>query len=374
MTEIVSKEKHKIKLTKIEDNDEGNNYMEFADKSKFKLDAVGLWRFIDGDMDTAPNIPPLIAGTTVTGKDTDGMVRTITTAGNEAEVKKAEKEAEPWWATNKKILSLIVDAVPSHKLYVVRDCKSAKEAWEALRHQYKPSNQIRATHMKTQLNSFVYQPQMSPVKWLNTMQVMYNELCDLDPTGKMMSDDQFTRQLIEQMPQDDEWRTMASTLMNKLRDADAEGAKLTSKYVMGELKEEAWQVVRRDNPKEAVGGSVFSVNTGSGSGRTSPQKQFAPDNTDRIKRARTASYRSDYPTNNYRASHSGSRPTEFCKNEYCERPIGHTKAKCYAYGGGLVGKHTQDPRYRGPDDIHLLPDAWRKMRREKALNTAKSDF
>ena len=143
---------------------------------------------------------------------------------------------------------------------------------------------------------------------------------------------------------------------------------------MGELKEEAWPVARRDNPKEVVGGSVFSVNTGGGGGRTSPQKQFAPHNTDRIKCARTASYRSDYLTNNYCASHSGSRPTEFCKNEYCECPIGHTKAKCYAYGGGLVGKHTQDPRYRGPDDIHLHPDAWRKMRREKALNTAKSDF
>src|ERR1700761_4264354 len=112
MTEIVSDEKHKIKLTKIEDNEEGNNYMEFADKSKFKLDAIGLWKFIEGSFATQPSIPALIAGTTVTGTDTDGTVRTITTAGNENEVKKATKDAEPWRMTNKHILLLIVDAVP----------------------------------------------------------------------------------------------------------------------------------------------------------------------------------------------------------------------------------------------------------------------
>ena len=116
MTEIVSDEKHKIKLTKIEDNEEGNNYMEFADKSKFKLDAIGLWKFIEGSFATQPSIPALIAGTTGTGTDTDGTVRTITTAGNKNKVKKATKDAEPWWMMNKRILSLIVDAVPSHKL------------------------------------------------------------------------------------------------------------------------------------------------------------------------------------------------------------------------------------------------------------------
>lgn len=370
MTEIVSEEKHKIKLTKIDDNEEGNNYMEFADKSKFKLDAIGLWKFIDGQFDTQPIVPALITGTTVTGTDVDGTVRTITTAGNEDAVKKATKDAEPWWTTNKRILSLIVDAVPSHKLYIVRDCKTAKEAWDALRQHYKPSNQIRATHMKTQLNSFVYQPQMSPEKWLSTMQNMYNELCDLDPSGKMMTDDQFARQLIEQMPQEDEWRTIASTLMNKLRESDGDGTKLTSKYVMGELREEAWRVARRNhNPKETVGGSVFST---TGGGRTSSRKQVAPETTDRYKRARTTSYRSDYPISNHRTLHPGSRSAEFCENEYCERPIGHTKAKCYAYGGGLVGKHTEDPKYRGPDDIHIHPDIRRKIRREKALNTTRT--
>src|ERR1700761_8523266 len=161
------------------------------------------------------------------------------------------------------------------------------------------------------------------------------------------------------MPQDDEWRTLASTLMNKLRESDAAGTHLSSKYVKEELKEEAWQVARRDNnPNEAVGGSVFSTNTGRG-GRghsQAPRKHFAPENSDRYKRARTNSYHPDH------LSASGSGP-QFCQNPFCEHPLGHTKDRCYAYGGGLVGKHLQNPRYRGPEDIPLHPAIRRKVRR-----------
>ncbi|TDL20042.1 hypothetical protein BD410DRAFT_899825 [Rickenella mellea] len=134
-------EKIKLELTKIEDGEGKNNYMEFADKTKFKLDAVGLWDYIEGDRAKEPKIPDLVEGKQIKGKDATGKEVTITTDGNDAEVTKAKKDAEPWWRGTKKVLTLIVDAVPSKKMYLVRGCKTAKEAWDALRQHYKPSNQ-----------------------------------------------------------------------------------------------------------------------------------------------------------------------------------------------------------------------------------------
>ena len=46
----------KIKLTKIDDDGESNNYGEFEVKLKSKLDATGLWEYIEGDEAVAPQI------------------------------------------------------------------------------------------------------------------------------------------------------------------------------------------------------------------------------------------------------------------------------------------------------------------------------
>jgi gag-polypeptide of LTR copia-type len=201
----------KIKLIKI-DAGESNNYGEFEVKSKSKLDAAGLWEYIGGEKAVAPQIPILQEDTQITGKDSiTGEDVTVVVPGNKADVEEAKKKAGLWNQTNKCILSLIIDAVPTPKLYLIRDCKTAKEAWDALKQEYHPSNMIRATSMKTKISSYVFQHGMSAKKWMNDMRAMYNELCNLNPDGKMMPDDAFVRQIIKLMPRDDDWRTLSGS-------------------------------------------------------------------------------------------------------------------------------------------------------------------
>jgi arsenate reductase-like glutaredoxin family protein len=202
----------KIKLTKIDDDGKSNNYGEFEVKSKSKLDAAGLWEYIGGEKAVAPHIPILREDTQITGNNSiTGEEVTVVVPGNKVDIEEAKKRAGPWNQTNKHILSLIINAVPTPKLYLIQDCKTVKEAWDALKQEYHPSNMIQATLMKTKISSYIFQHGMSAKKWMNDMCTMYNELCDLNPDGMMMLDDAFVRQIIELMPRDDDWRTLSGS-------------------------------------------------------------------------------------------------------------------------------------------------------------------
>ena len=89
--------------------------------------------------------------------------------------------------------------------------------------------------MKTKIGSYVFQHGMSLKKWMNDLCTMYNELCNLDPDGKMMLDDAFVRQMIELMPRDDDWRTVSGSLMNELQKTDLEKRKLSLQYIMEQI-------------------------------------------------------------------------------------------------------------------------------------------
>jgi len=119
-----------IKLTPIKEEEDGtNNFNEFKQKSKLKLDAAGYWKYVDGPEYNPPVIPKLKLSQQIQGLDDTGATVTVTIPGNEATVADAKKEAGAWLAADKKAHAIIVKAIPVEKLYVVRDCKSAHDTW-----------------------------------------------------------------------------------------------------------------------------------------------------------------------------------------------------------------------------------------------------
>jgi hypothetical protein len=141
-----------IKLTPIKEEEDGsNNYSEFKQKSVLDLDAAGYWQYVDGPYYNPPVIPELRSSQQVQGLDSTGAVVTITVPGNEGAIATARKQAEAWLSADKKAHAVIVKAVPVEKLYVVRDCKSAHDAWVALKNEYEPGNALTAVTIKQQI-------------------------------------------------------------------------------------------------------------------------------------------------------------------------------------------------------------------------------
>ncbi|KAJ7236411.1 hypothetical protein B0H12DRAFT_1075820, partial [Mycena haematopus] len=117
----------------------------------------------------------------VQGTDATGTLVTVTIPGNEAAVDAAKKNAEAWLLADKKAHALIVKAVPNAKLYVVRDCKSAHDAWNALKNEYEPSNALTAVTIKQQIISYQCGASEDPVNWRQVMIQLYGKLRDADP-------------------------------------------------------------------------------------------------------------------------------------------------------------------------------------------------
>ncbi|KAJ7879952.1 hypothetical protein B0H14DRAFT_2708006, partial [Mycena olivaceomarginata] len=108
--------------------------------------------------------------------------------GNEAVVDAAKKKAEAWLLADKKAHALIVKAVPSARLYLVRDCKSAHDAWIALKSEYEPSNALTAITIKQQIIAYQCDTNEDP---------LYGKLRDADPF--MMPDSEFAKHLVTLM-------------------------------------------------------------------------------------------------------------------------------------------------------------------------------
>ncbi|KAJ7855742.1 hypothetical protein B0H14DRAFT_2754331 [Mycena olivaceomarginata] len=186
-----------IKLTPIKEEEDGsNNYSEFKQKSVLDLDAAGYLQFVDGPDYKPPSIPELRPSQQVQGLDSTGATVTVTVPGNEGLVAAAKKQAEAWLAGDKKAHAVIVKAVPVEKLYVVRDCKSAHEAWVALKNEYEPANALTA------------------------------KLRDADIT--MMPDTEFAKHLVTLMTPADEWRYCRDSLCDKVRQGEMMGRPLSS--------------------------------------------------------------------------------------------------------------------------------------------------
>ncbi|KAJ7029890.1 hypothetical protein C8F04DRAFT_962312, partial [Mycena alexandri] len=226
-----------IKLTPIREEDDGsNNYSEFQQKSVLELDAAGYMKYVDGPDYNPPAIPELKPSQQVQGFDATGASVTITVPGNEAVVAAARQQAESWLAGDKKAHAIIVKAIPSEKLYVVRDCKSAHDAWMALKNEYEPANALTAVTIKQQIISLQCGTHDDPVQWRRVMVQLYQKLRDADPN--MMPDAEFAKHLVTLMTQADSWRYCRDTLRERLRQADRMGKPVTSAAVLERMKHE----------------------------------------------------------------------------------------------------------------------------------------
>ncbi|KAJ7462006.1 hypothetical protein FB451DRAFT_1043978 [Mycena latifolia] len=259
---LEGKEWKGIKLTAIKEEEDGtNNYTEFKQKSLLDLDAADYLKYVDGPDYNPPTIPELRPSQQVQGFDANGASVTITVPGNEVAVAAARKQAEAWLAADKKAHAIIVKAVPIEKLYVVRDCKSAHEAWVALKNEYEPANALTAVTIKQQIISYQCGTHEDPVHWRQVMVQLYQKLRDADPT--MMPDTEFAKHLVTLMTQADSWRYCRDSLRDKVRQGERMGKALSSAAVLERLKHE--EVEMRIAP------SIVSINAlvaGKGAGKS----------------------------------------------------------------------------------------------------------
>ncbi|KAJ7815818.1 hypothetical protein B0H14DRAFT_3745143, partial [Mycena olivaceomarginata] len=250
-----------IKLTPIKEEEDGsNNYSEFKQKSVLDLDAAGYLQFVDGPDYKPPSIPELRPSQQVQGLDSTGATVTVTVPGNEGLVAAAKKQAEAWLAGDKKAHAVIVKAVPVEKLYVVRDCKSAHEAWVALKNEYEPANALTAVTIKQQIIGHQCAVHDDPVRWRQVMVQLYQKLRDADIT--MMPDTEFAKHLVTLMTPADEWRYCRDSLRDKVRQGEMMGRPLSSAAVLQRLKHEEVEM--------KIAPSIVSINalvTGKGKAR-----------------------------------------------------------------------------------------------------------
>ncbi|KAJ7209003.1 hypothetical protein GGX14DRAFT_364975, partial [Mycena pura] len=235
-----------IKLTPIrEDEDGSNNYTEFRQKSILELDAADYWKYIDGPNYNPPAIPELKLSQQVNGVDNTGAPVTITVPGNEAVVAAARQRAEAWLSGDKKAHAIIVKAVPDTKLYIVRDCKSAHDAWLA-----QPANSLTAITIKQQIIANQCSAHDDPVRWRQVMVQLFQKLKEADPN--MMPDNEFAKHLVTLMTQADTWRYCRDSLREKIRQGDQMGFPVTSNAVLQRLKQE--------EVEKGIAPSIVSIN------------------------------------------------------------------------------------------------------------------
>ncbi|KAJ6517685.1 hypothetical protein DFH09DRAFT_940280, partial [Mycena vulgaris] len=252
-TQGVNKEKEwkNLKLTPILENEDGsNNYGEFKQKSTLDLDAAGYLKYVGGEDYNPPVIPELMQSMQVQGLDATGTLVAVTIPGNEVAVNAAKQNAEAWLQGDKKAHALIVKAVPNAKLYVVRDCKSAHEAWNALKNEYEPANALTAVTIKQQIIGYQCDANEDPVNWRQVMVQLYGKLRDADPY--MMPDAEFAKHLVTLMSSSDSWRYCRDSLRERVRQGDAMRNPVSSAFVISRMKQEEVEM--------SIAPSIVSIN------------------------------------------------------------------------------------------------------------------
>ena len=325
----------RLKLKELTDDGVTNSYNEFSHKGKLELQAMGYWKFIEGTQSAPPVIPQLKRTQKIKGPDETGTARTIVITGNEMEVQKAMDDAVPWREGDLKALNAIIQAMPGTKLHLVQSAKTAKEAWESLKAEYRSVNTMRAARLKSYILGYKFVDGYKMANWRDDMQRMYQELRDVDDTA--LPDDEFARHLVTMMPISDRWRYLHSELSNKVRGA-APGT-LRSSEILWKLRDED-EGIQASNDEPSVLMTARAEFLQSKSGNKRPRdaevNQSTPATAPISKRARTS----------FKLQ---------CTNPHCPNPRSrHTIDNCFAFGGGKCGDYP--PWWSGPRDIHLHPD------------------
>jgi hypothetical protein len=386
-TEETTDKKIDIKLEKlVDDGAGGNNFGGCEIKWRSKLDAYNLWKYVEGPR---PVIVELREDKVMTGRVQGGEegevpeVRTFVVAGNKEEYEASLKENAPWLDGNKRTLSAIVDALPDHKLYLVKDIRYAADAWKALQNEYKPVNARTVIRVKQDLmNTRPASHNSADVeKWLVYMIAKKQALNDACPDG--MLDFDFACQLITLMPQTGKWNYTFSVLSRAMLSKTLDGLPLTSTGVVAAIRE---QTKLNDTALEEE--AVMAANAGMmvvaptypsfnpvvpATGMKRPLENVsyaAPGPQKRFRTGIVPYYNSGSPSNPPNLyPNSSNRPADmtrtstsqgassrghlYCVNTYCKRPVGHLQPDCFAYGGGKVGQYPE--WWRGPWNIHVHP-------------------
>lgn len=348
MSDSSIEKEFKIELLKIKHDGDNNNYAEFEYKSKLKLQDLGLWKYIQGPESVPPQVPALRRTTVIQAPDaTTQEMRSVTIEGNEAEVAAARQAAEPWRKGDLRTHRLIVEAVPSEKMSVVRLASTAQAAWMALREDYRPINALRAQRLHQDIMSYKCNPGVDATRWVDKIRSMYAELMDQDMTR--MSDITFAPTLAGLIPTDDTWRSFAQRLRDDMDRADADRTPFSSSKVIQRIKAEAWAQGPSDTQQPA-------------------EVLYANDN--RSKRSsQSANLTGGLDPKRRREDHLELR----CTNKYCNTVSGHLVKDCFAHGGGKEGQYPD--WWKGKRDLHLHPIERRKRRLEStaAANVASED-
>jgi gag-polypeptide of LTR copia-type len=285
-------------LPKIIDDNVDNNYGEWVFKSHLKLLSWDLWKYVEGPDSTPPAIPSL-----------------------------RNKDAAPWMAANNTTLSKIASAVPSDQIYLIQNTPYAAQAWSNLRDYYQPHNSSRSQAIKKDIFSSQCGPNLDVARWLNDMQRLYSLLGDMD-ANSTLPDREFTCAIIDNLPQDAEWRVFTAGLRARISEYDARNppTPICSRQFFTSIREEA-----RYRAKSDLQSSTHVFSAHADADRRNPKRPRAPEPT-------------------AQGSIKRSRVEKSCTNPNCGRR-GHDISECIAYGGGIPGKYAL--WWKGPWNLHL---------------------
>ncbi|KAF9075263.1 hypothetical protein BDP27DRAFT_1315787 [Rhodocollybia butyracea] len=335
-------------LIPIKEKEDGsNNYAQFKFRSTCYLRAVGYLKYIEDS--NPPVIPKLCPPHRIQGLDAAGNNKTITIPSNEVEVANAEANAKHWRAEDQEVLALIVQAVPVEKRYVVNDCHTAHEAWEALRNEYEFPNKLIAMDIMRQMIGMPCGQGDDPVRWLCTMRQLRSKLCAA--SMDLMPDSEYAVHLVMLMSKDPEWRYCRDSLLHDLVTASAEGRPLSSSVVIERLRDKEIDL--------GIAPCLISIKNLVASARTTKRHDNA------VPSAHSAGG-APAPSDN-RQRRQGRRPAPYSSRPQRRlgSPVGHVKENCFSYGGGKAGQYPPD--WNGRKDIHLSPDARIASRHKAAV-------
>ncbi|KAI0343136.1 hypothetical protein BDW22DRAFT_1478139 [Trametopsis cervina] len=173
-TTSTDRDRAKVKLNKLRDDATRNDYAAWAATARLILKEHELLKYIEGAESIAPIIPALVEDLISKGIDIEtGATREVRVLGNQAERDKALADCGPWLHGDLVVRRLLHEAVPSHKIGLIRHTTHAKDAWETLRNFYHPANSLRAQALSTRIRTHWCRADQDVAEWVNHIRDMY---------------------------------------------------------------------------------------------------------------------------------------------------------------------------------------------------------
>lgn len=343
------------KITTLNDDGKTNDYAAWVAVAAAELRGYDLWKYIEGDESVAPPIPDLIPTQKITGVgQTDNQQQVFIVQGNEAAVLAAKATWEPWTKGDDKAKLLILKAIPTRKIPLVKHAKTAKETWAALRDDYLPVNLMRASLLHQRMMGFACKPGWSVSTWVEKMRDLHTKLTDQDP--RRMTDVELAQSIVNLLPVDDAWRTFTRTLREDMilliKTAETQRAAnvpedqivqpMSSSMVIQRVREEDEN--QHANDPETVA-EIYGLEELIGNKRAAPIIN-AVTHSQPAKRPRV------------------DKSTLHCSNVHCAKPEKHTIEDCFTYGGKRAGQYPD--WWLGRRDLHLHPNERSSETKRKA--------